>query len=202
MTENTIEAYPLCWPNHRPRTDASQREYSLFKTSFSRASRDVIQQIGMMRGTDLIISTNIALRRDGFPMANRNQPEDSGVAVYFTYNKRQMCFACDRWRKVEENMQALAKTIEALRGIARWGSGDMMEAAFTGFTALPAPGQTSARGWREILGLPTDWKGDIEEVYAAWKVKRSAAHPDNGGSTEAFHAVQTAYEQATQELAK
>lgn len=203
-----IEAYPLCWPTNRPRTERYRRERARFDMSFARARDEIVRQIELMCGkyalarreTGLIISTNIALRRDGLPLASQRQPEDPGVAVYFTYKKRPMCFACDRWEKVEDNMQAIAKTIDALRGIARWGTGDMMEAAFTGFTALPAPGQTRARGWRDVLGFTANWRGDIEEVYAAYKVKRSKAHPDNGGSTDEFHAIQTAYEQACQEI--
>jgi len=50
-----------------------------------------------------------------------------------------MCLACDRWDKVQDNIYAIAMTIEPLRGIERWGSGSMVEQAFTGFFALPAP---------------------------------------------------------------
>lgn len=48
-----------------------------------------------------------------------------------------MCFACEKWQDVYGNIYAIGKTIEALRGIERWGTGDMVEQAFTGFVALP-----------------------------------------------------------------
>ncbi|HTE14667.1 MAG TPA: hypothetical protein VK642_06285 [Burkholderiales bacterium] len=143
------------------------------------------------------MSSNLMLRNDGLPYANQRQPDDPGVAIYFEYKKRQMCFACDRWRKVEDNLQAVAKTIEALRGVARWGTGDMLEAAFTGFTALPAPGQTSA-GWREVLGHDVRTSDELKNRYRAM---RSTHHPDKGGDISQFHAVQKAYEQAWQEIA-
>jgi len=128
---------------------------------------------------------------------NQRQPDDPGVAIYFEYKKRQMCFACDRWRKVEDNLQAVAKTIEALRGVARWGTGDMMEAAFTGFAALPAPGQTSL-SWREILEVSPNASRD--EVSMSYKTLRSRHHPDKGGDPVMFNAVQKAFEQAAKEL--
>lgn len=140
------------------------------------------------------------LRNDGLPYANQRQPDDPGVAIYFEYKKRQMCFACDRWRKIEDNLQAVAKTIEALRGVARWGTGDMMESAFTGFTALPAPGPTTARGWREVLGFPPDRTPPISEVESNYKYLRSQNHPDKGGSADKFNAVQAAWDQAKQEF--
>jgi hypothetical protein len=193
-----IEAYPLCWPDGRTRRPRYQRERSRFDASFARARDDVVRQVHLLSGRypdpQLIISTNIALRRDGLPLAGQRQPDDPGVAIYFNYRKRQVCFACDRWEKVEDNMHAICKTIDALRGINRWGTGDMVEAAFHGFEALPAPGNSS--NWRDIFGQDVT-KDTLEGRY---RFVRSAAHPDRGGSTERFNSVQRAYEQARAEL--
>lgn len=197
-----IEAYPLYWPEDRPRTPAVRRESSRFDMSFARARDEVTRKIEFMTGkyswmrneTGLIVSTNVALRRDGLPLASQRSPDDPGVAVYFNYKKKQMCFACDRWKKIEDNMQAIAKTIDALRGISRWGTGDMMEAAFKGFTALPGP----STGWREVLGCPN--ATTLEQANEAYKRKRSEAHPDKGGAQGDFHKINQAWAQAELEL--
>lgn len=202
-----IEAYPLYWPEGRPRTPKHKRERARFDTSFGRARDAVVREIEMLTGryewmrreANVVVSTNVALRRDGLPLASQKPPEDTGVAVYFFYKKKQRCFACDRWIKLEDNMQAIAKTIQALRGIARWGTGDMMEAAFTGFDALPAPGQTS-RGWRQVLGFGIGETISRARLDQSYRVARSQTHPDRGGSTEAFDEVQKAYEQACAEI--
>ena len=39
------------------------------------------------------------------------------AAVYFTYKQKPMCFACDKWDQVHDNIYAIGKTIKALRGI-------------------------------------------------------------------------------------
>jgi len=173
---------------------AHAREPARFNTSLARARDEVIRQVELLRGryvrSDVIISTNLQLRRDGFPLASQRQPDDVGVAVYFTYKKQQVCFACDRWRKIEDNMQAIAKTIDALRGVARWGTGDMMEAAFRGFTALPNP---ESNHWSDVLGVPRNATGD--DVRAAYRDLRSKHHPDRGGSADQFLRVQRAFEQ-------
>lgn len=198
-----IEAYPLYWPEHRKRTERYHRERSKFEASFARARDEVVRQVQLLIGryakSDLIISTNIALRRDGLPLANQRQPDDPGVAIYFTYRKKQVCFACDRWQKVEDNMHAIALTIDALRGTNRWGTGDMVEAAFRGFEALPSPGQASVQPWRTVLGLPP---GPVSRaaVDNAYRAARSRAHPDKGGTSAQFQAVQAAYEQACMEV--
>jgi hypothetical protein len=174
----STEAYPLQWPPGRKRTDSWRRENAKFDVTFTRARDNIVAEIGRLAGRypdpQIVISTNIALRRDGLPLANQRQPDDPGVAVYFLYKKRQMSFACDRWRKIEHNMQAIAKTIEALRGISRWGTGDMLEAAFTGFTALPpppaagpgpAPSPSMHRHWRDVFGTGVHTREQLQEAY-------------------------------------
>jgi len=193
----TAEAYPLQWPTGRKRTEYRRREAGKFDVSFARARDNIVHEIHLLTGgrygpeAHLVISTNVALRRDGLPLASQRQPDDPGVAIYFTYKKREMSFACDRWLKIEHNMQAIAKTIEALRGIDRWGTGDMLEAAFTGFLALPAPTGVSEQHWSIVLGvdahIPT---GDLIDWY---RKLRSDAH--RAGDTARFMAVNRAYEQ-------
>ena len=185
-----IEAFPLCWPPTRPR--AKRKDDSALRAPFAKSRDFIVKEVRLLGGTQLVVSTNIPLRRDGLPYAATTEPDDAGVAVYFTYKGKQMCFACDRWRKVASNMQAIAKTIEALRGVARWGTGDMMQAAFTGFAALPPPGAT--KSWRDVLGVEPFARK--EEVEAAYKRLRSQHHPDKGGDPAQFDLVQKAYEQS------
>lgn len=168
-----IDAYPLQWPVGKPRTRSPQN--SRFDQTSGRAVSFTLDQIRILGGRQAVISTNIQIRQDGLPYANRRPPDDAGVAVYFTYKARQMCFACDKWQDVYDNIYAIGKTIEALRGVERWGTGDMVEQAFTGFVALPAP-----RSAHDILGVrPNASEGEID---AAFRAKAMAAHPDKGGS--------------------
>ena len=198
----TIDAYPLTWPAGRPRTDRYRRERSNFETTFARARDDIIREVELLTGRKhnsygsdpVILSSNVALRRDGLPLAGQRQPDDPGVAVYFTYSKQAMSFACDRWNKVEDNMRAIAKTIDALRGIARWGTGDMLKAAFTGFAALPAP--NAERSWREVLGFSADERVTSEDLLQRYRRLRSDHHPDRGGSAARFDEVEQAYRKA------
>lgn len=197
-----IEAHPLYWPEGRKKTPSYRREPARFETNFARARDNVVHEVELLCGkhskTNLIISTNIALRRDGLPLANQRQPDDTGVAVYFTYKSNQVCFACDRWKKIEENMQAIAKTIEALRGIARWGTGDMMEAAFKGFMALPSP--SAKRTWREVMGFPVGYSPNGGYLREAYRRLASQHHPDKGGTHDAMVELNEAYEQAKREI--
>lgn len=199
MKEQPVEAYPLCWPVGRPR--ATRHEHAAFKTAFGKARDACLGEIYLLGGRRAIISTNIPLKRDGLPYADsRSNVADTGVAVYFDYKKRQMCFACDRWWKAEDNMQAIAKTIAALRGVARWGTGDMMEAAFTGFAALPPPDAVQGRGWRQVLGL--NGSATLEQAKDNYRRLSAVHHPDKpGGSHDAMSELNWAWAQAQAGLA-
>jgi len=183
-------AYPLHWPGGYDRTKFPKQ--SPFAISLARARDSVIHEVRLLRGRGLVISTNIELRLDGLPYANRNQPEDTGVAVYFELRSDRVALCCDKWKRVAGNMQAVAKTIEAMRGMDRWGVSDMLNRMFTGFQALPE-NASQASCW-DILGIdPTD---DSDQIRSAYRIKAKETHPDHGGSTEQFVLVQQALSDA------
>jgi hypothetical protein len=197
MSQNRgVAAYPLQWPAGRPRTKS--RQASNFKVAGIGQARDeLLREIHLLRGRHVVISSNLQVRNDGLPYANQRQPEDPGVAVYYVDGKgRQRCFACDRWRKVEDNLRAIQKTIEALRGVERWGSGDDVEAAFSGFAALPPA--YADRPWWEVLGVdpfaPTDY---VQDRYRRLALEH---HPDrNGGDGTRMGDINSAYDRFKRE---
>src|SRR5262249_39877743 len=108
--------------------------------------------------------------------------------------KRQLCFACDRWHAVEDNVWAISKTINAMRGILRWGTGEMMDAAFSGFVAIAPPAPFD---WRSELG-PVQTLAEAESAYRA---KAKLRHPDSpGGSHESMARLNQAIARARLEL--
>lgn len=187
------EAFPLSWPDGWKRV--ARRTRSRFEVSgFGRARDFLLAEIRRMGGTGVILSTNIPLRLDGLPYANSREPNDPGVAVYFRYGKRDMCFACDAYVTVRENAYAVAKTIEALRGIERWGASDMMERAFRGFAALAATSE-SAEDWTTVLQCSAD--ATVDTINVQYRARARAAHPDvAGGSHEMMARLNQARESA------
>lgn len=53
--------------------------------------------------------------------------------------------------------------------------------------------------WRSILGVPPNIY-DLDDVKKAYRQRARDAHPDRGGSEDAFNIVTKAYEQACREL--
>jgi hypothetical protein len=189
------EAYPLYWPERWKRT--AYREHSRFKTGFGAARNQLFAELGRMGASKVVLSTNIPLRNDGLPRANMTPDRgDSGVAVYFQRKGKPMVFACDKYRQACDNIYAIAKTVEAMRGIERWGASDMMERAFSGFKALAS---ASSESWRDVLGFG-DEAVTVDRIHAAYKAAARSAHPDAGGSVEAMTRVNVARDEAMREV--
>lgn len=192
--EAIAEGYPLQWPAGWPR--AQSRQYSNFYATQSQAQQGILHQLKLLKAQDVVISTNVRLRRDGLPYTGDRAPADPGVAVYFILNGQQQCIPCDKWARVWENMRAIEKTIEALRGIERWGAKEMVDAAFRGFQALPAPSGgeylEADAPWYVILGV--NQFASKDEIKVAYREKAKSAHPDQGGSSREWESLQRAYD--------
>ena len=186
------QRYPLTWPAGWKRIPPYQRSHSPFKDpSTDRAMRDLMDELARLGARNIIVSSNLKLRQDGYPYSQQPRNDDEGIAVYFTRKGKDMVLACDKFAKREANMRAITKTIDAIRGIERWGSSDMMERAFTGFAQLAGP--MDVRQWWQVLGVSEDaTEGTVADAY---RRLRSKHHPDNGGDPAEFHAVQMAFEQ-------
>jgi hypothetical protein len=148
-----------------------------------------------MGASYITISSNLALRRDGLPYANQPNPKDPGIAVYFHVRTTKYAMACDRWTLIEDNLHAIGLSIAAIRGLERWGSGDMVRQAFSGFAykALPAAGED----WKSVLGQHVK---TIEQAKRAHRSLATKAHPDHGGSVHEMQRLNEALEAAKREI--
>lgn len=188
-------AYPLSWPLSWPRTKQPQR--SRFGTYHKKpsvaAGRDALMlELGRLGASRVVISTNITLRKDGLPYSNQPEPRDAGAAVYFTLRTRRQVLACDKWSTVGDNLHAIAKHVEALRGQERWGVGSV-EQAFAGYAALPPPTSAAHNCWT-TLELP--FGSSAELINEQYKCLSQIRHPDRGGTHELMAALNQAREEA------
>lgn len=189
-----LDAFPLAWPPSWPRTDIGFRRDSNFKSSFDKSRIRLLKEIALLGGKNKVLSSNIPLRQDGQPYARMGEPLDPGVAVYFDLKGRPLCFACDRYRRTVDNLHAIELTVGAIRGIERWGSSQMLERAFTGFEALPAPASQGREPWWTILGVHEG--ASVDEIGWAYLDRVKEHHPDRGGDPQKFIRITEAREEA------
>ena len=203
-----ITKSPLSWPNNVARTPPHQRTNARFGDwSITQASVFVLREINRLNlrsdpdyeDGSVIISSNLRYKLDGMPYGTQPQPTDPGVAVYFNlhfsrggkFHERPVVLSCDKWTRVEWNLYAVAKDIEAQRGRHRWGCTNV-EQAFRGYLAIPE--RTGGGSWWSILGVSST--ASEPEIREAFRIKALTEHPDKGGTKENWLRLQEALEQA------
>lgn len=191
-----VAAFPLRWPDGWPRTPADERASGRqFKSGDpyerdasapdgrrwvgkrditpDRARRMLAEQLGLLGATGVVLSTNVPLRADGELRADaaRYRISDTGAAIYFTLDGRQMVMAQDAFETVAANVRSLGLAVEAMRALRRHGGGALAGRAFAGFAALPPPitaGPPEA-SWREVLGFDAGADVNADQVKLRYR---------------------------------
>lgn len=205
-----MNAYPLSWPEGWPRTSDHRRERARFHKKGSRNWADALtvtdgvarvltelERMGIDR-QDAIVSTNVRTRLDGLPRSGEREPTDPGAAVYWQERGgARRVLAIDQYNRVADNLAAIAATLDALRAVERHGGARILERAFTGFTALAAPG---ARDWRAVMGFAAGEIVNLDTARSRYRQLAQTLHPDKGGSNDDFARLNAAYEAAKKAL--
>lgn len=189
MSDRVPESYyPLAWPVGYPRSPRRRR--SRFSTDLIAAEAGLYRELERMDVTleTVVLSSNVPIQQRTGRLPIEKEPVDPGVAVYFARGSRRMVIACDAWESAADNVQAIRLTMEAMRGLDRWGASQILDRIFQGLQALPAPpGPAGGRSWWEVLELtPGASLMEAEERYRQLAMRW---HPDRAGASqrETYH---------------
>lgn len=199
---STPTRYPLQWPEGWKRTVSYHRK----NATFTKNKRDLTITDGVTRvleeleklgvhTDDVIISTSVRTRLDGLPRTGEPKPSDPGACVYWQKSEKEpmRCMAVDRYTEVADNLAAIAATLEAMRAIERHGGAAILDRAFTGFAALPAPAD-GRRDWWTVLGLTST--ASRQEILDRHRQLSRDHHPDRGGSEQLMAEINAARDEA------
>lgn len=203
-----MTAYPLTWPSGWKRTASHARKPGPFRNekragnelTVADAADRVVEALRLMGVRDWnapIISTNVEPTLNGRPRSGQAKPSDPGAAVYWHKDTKEThrVMAVDRYTTVEQNLAALAATLSAMRAIERHGGAVILERAFLGFAALPAPNT-----WRAVMRLGEGSTPTIEFVRGVYRMLSRTRHPDTGGSESEMKELNWAMAEAEREL--
>jgi hypothetical protein len=202
--------YPLAWPASWKRTPSRvASSFGVRKTApgaswarkegltIAEGLSRLIDELGRLRASHIVISTDVRTRGDGLPYSTAPMPKDPGVAVYFKLRGADRVLACDRYTRLPDNMAAIAAHIEGMRATERHGVGTI-EQAFAGYTALPAAPQVE---WWLVLQVPRS--APLESIDAAYRELAKRAHPDlHGGNENEMMRLNVARDAARAEKAR
>lgn len=198
------QAYPLQWPVGWKR--ATSRRAAAFSVGTSSGKRKVEIGDGVNRvyrelramgipESRVVISSDLRVRLDGRPYTDQAWSKmDPGAAVYWVDRGKTRCMAIDHYTRLPDNLAAIAATIEAMRAIERHGGALILDRAFTGFTALPAPEQ-----WFQVLGVPAS--ATREQITAAHRRLAMEHHPDRpGGNADTMARINQARDDGLEQV--
>lgn len=183
------------WPGKK----TSFRQRAPFKAHATRLWDLLDRELWKISAREVTLSGYFKARdfkRDGGIYADA-RPSEPGIILEFVKGKDRMRFSCDKFPAWLDNVDAIARSLEALRMMDRYGV--MAGQQYEGFKAIPAK-TTETMSQAEALALLASLSGvsetlirvDGEQLLGAVRRARAKAHPDAGGSSELFHQVQRA----------
>lgn len=199
---------------------AGKRKPSLFKSNWNGTMQLLEREINALKGFDVTIEVEVlpaAIRADGTGLKANQRPASVAVVVSFeTKSRGAFVWRADEYTKPaygsgegwRHNVHAVAKTLEALRAVERYGlvSGQQYE----GLAALPAGRGAAAshmttsealavlgeygRARYDLPPIPAEHVNtDRDSLRSLYRSARRYAHPDrNGGDQTRWDQVEQA----------
>lgn len=163
----TFRPLPV-WPHQATRN----RPYSRFDTPYPKTVEPLVREVEALGGRDIVLGVGLDerdIRLDGQPRANARALSHPGVEISFDSRHGRLAYATDMFTDWQDNVRAIALSLEALRAVERWGVSKGRQ--YTGFAMLTAgPG-------KEELGR------SLVELHGGVREALQATHPDTGGET-------------------
>jgi hypothetical protein len=191
-----VTTLPPTWPGKR--TAFPQR--SKFKTKWTETLRILEREVDHLGGRKVEIAVDVQprhLRQDGQLRADA-RPGNAVVFSFLNGKGERLAFPCDTFAWWQDNLYAIARALEALRMVERYGVSASSQ--YAGFKALPAqtaPTMTASAAALLIASItdvhPLNVEQDAELAKTAVRSAIFRTHPDrNGGDGSQFERVDAA----------
>lgn len=198
MSDYPFTCRPIStWPKGEY-TPSHERRSSPFKASYTATMRLLRNELAQLDARDVVLEIAVGegdIRLDGQPYA-RARATHPGIVLSFASKHGPLRYATDRFTSWEDNLRAIALALESLRRVDRYGITKRGE-QYAGWRAIEARGQSADDAlsvlWKYADGTDAPIDPDIDVKHLV-RVARSVTHPDRGGTTEDFLAVQHAAE--------
>lgn len=193
------------WPGDREKT----RQRARFDSSYAQTLTLLADELRRLQARQVVIQAGFSafdIRNDGWPRSNAKKPVDPGVILSFQSKHGPLSYPCDRFNDWQDNLRAIALSLQALRAVDRYGVTRRAE-QYRGWTQLPPPPprrqqfsgfshpQAAADWLAQAAGYivsTATLRLDKGEREKAIRAAQRRLHPDAGGSHEEFVKIEFA----------
>jgi len=175
------------WPGERTK----ERKNATFRATYPKTLDELEYELQRLSAHDTVIQveglTRDDIRNDGWPRSGnwKNGYGGPGVIVSFESSKGAISMPCDKFGDWQDNLRAIAKSLEALRMVDRYGVTRGNE-QYRGWSQIEAPknGNMSRRDAIELIalgaGCDATQLSDHWETLGEAMIKRAKKlmHPD------------------------
>jgi hypothetical protein len=136
--------------DHWPVERTEKRRDATFRATYVKTLDELEYELQRLGAHDTVIQieglTRDDIRNDGWPRSGnwKNGYGGPGVVLSFDSPKGSMSFPCDRFGDWQDNLRAIAKSLEALRMVDRYGVTRGNE-QYKGWARLEAPSPETNR---------------------------------------------------------
>lgn len=172
------------------RHEPGARKRSQFKAGWGRTLDKLDEEIAKLGGHDIVVQAgyrNDQIRNDGWPYGKAVPLHPGVVVTFYDRKNRPLSFPCDTYATIDDNMRAIALSLEALRAVDRYGV-TRRDEQYMGFKAIEAPRAMSVEDAAQALSAQApSVSPDVIIDSASWyrTAYRQAAkrlHPDVQGN--------------------
>lgn len=195
---DTLKVVPIReWPGARnPHPRASAFQSPLMSTLNTLTTE--LRHLGARSSELQVAIPPEQFRQDGRPRAHARATHPGVILTVVPHGGAPLSFPCDRFNTWQDNLRAIALSLEALRKVNRYGVTEHGE-QYRGFLAIetgateagPAPIRTADEA-RALLNRYHP--GDGSQLTYGQLLRRAqrAEHPDRGGDVAAMQRVHQA----------
>lgn len=182
------------------RTGGSER--SQFKAGYNDTLNLLKKELANLRASNVVLQLDLEAgqfrKSDGLPYSDA-EPESSAIVLSFNtpLATTPLMYPCDTYMYWQDNLRAIALSLENLRAVNRYGVTKRGE-QYRGFQALPSPRgvmppEAAARVLADFSSFDADYiLTDRDGVEGAWREAAKNVHPDTGGDDDTMRKVNEA----------
>jgi len=201
LKHHDVRFVPL---THWPGQVAAVRQPSHFRASYSQTCHQLDRELSHLRANHVVIQADCdssQIRIDGMLRSDARM-RGPGIVLSFESRFGPLAYPCDRFHHWQDNLRAIALSLEALRSVDRYGVTRRAE-QYRGWKAITLRGDDEFSTPEEAAAfLARHHEGATaallltspDAARTAYKHAAANNHPDRGGAGDLFSRITAAWE--------